>query len=43
MIVANDHGMGGTMQATAPVLDCIKVKTSADLTWNPIVSNEKGQ
>lgn len=43
MIVANDHGMGGTMQATAPVIDCIKVTTSADLTWNPIVDNEKGQ
>lgn len=42
-ITANNHGMGGTMSGTAPVIDCIKVTTSANLTWNPMTSNEFGQ
>lgn len=40
---ANTNGMGGTMAATAPVIDCIKVQTSAELNWDPITSNEFGQ
>lgn len=39
----NNHGMGGTMAATAPVIDCIKIVTDAVLTWNPITENEFGQ
>lgn len=42
-ITANTNGMGGTMAATAPVIDCIKVQTSAELSWDPITSNEFGQ
>ena len=42
-ISSNDHGMGGTMSATAPVIDCIKIDTKAELSWDPITSNEFGQ
>lgn len=42
-ITENTNGMGGTMAATAPVIDCIKVTTSAELTWSPIIDNEFGQ
>lgn len=42
-LTANNNGMGGTMSATAPVIDCIKIRTSANLDWNPITSNEFGQ
>lgn len=31
LITNNDIGMGGTMYATAPMVDCIKIKTSAVL------------
>ena len=40
---ANSHGMGGTMAGTAPVIDCIKITTSAELSWDPITGNEFGQ
>lgn len=43
LITANNHGMGGTMAGTAPVVDCIKITTSANLSWDPIVDNEIGQ
>ena len=43
LTTANDHGMGGTMAGTAPVVDCIKITTSANLSWDPITSNEVGQ
>ena len=43
LTTANDHGMGGTMAGTAPVVDCIKITTSANLSWNPITGNELGQ
>ena len=39
----NEHGMGGTMAATAPVIDCIKIEAAAELSWNPITENEFGQ
>lgn len=42
-VTANMNGMGGTMAATAPVIDCIKVTTSAELSWNPVLTNEVGQ
>ena len=42
-ISSNMDGMGGTMAATAPVIDCIKVDTSAELDWDPITENEFGQ
>lgn len=42
-ITTNMNGMGGTMAATAPVIDCIKVITSAELSWNPLTDNEFGQ
>lgn len=41
-ISSNTNGMGGTMAATAPVIDCIKIDTYAELDWNPITSNEFG-
>lgn len=40
---ANTNGMGGTMSATAPVIDCIKVTTSANLEWTALLDNEFGQ
>ena len=43
MMTANSHGMGGTMAGTAPVIDCIKITTSANLSWNPVTGNEFGQ
>ena len=39
-LTANSHGMGGTMAATAPVIDCIKITTSANLDWTPLLENE---
>ena len=42
-LTANDHGMGGTMAATAPVIDCIKLEAAAELSWEPITGNEFGQ
>ena len=42
-LTANDHGMGGTMAATAPVIDCIKIEAAAELSWEPNTDNEFGQ
>lgn len=42
-ITMNTNGMGGTMAATAPVIDCIKITTSAELSWDPLIDNEFGQ
>jgi len=42
-ITTNMNGMGGTMAGTAPVIDCIKVITSAELSWDPQTDNEFGQ
>ena len=39
----NEHGMGGTMAATAPVIDCIKIEAAAELSWTPNLENEFGQ
>ncbi len=35
LICNNDQSMGGTTLGTAPVVDCIKITTSAKLTWEP--------
>ena len=35
----NQNSMGGTMDATAPLFDCIKIDTIAMLTWNPLLDN----
>lgn len=42
-ITDNDNPMGGTMAATAPVVDCIKIKSSSELSWDPNTGNEFGQ
>ncbi|HCB66493.1 MAG: hypothetical protein A2009_02030 [Tenericutes bacterium GWD2_38_27] len=39
LITDNALLMGGTMGATAPMVDCIKINTYAILTWNPILDN----
>lgn len=36
---SNDNAMGGTMSATAPLVDCIKIYTTATLTWTPNEDN----
>lgn len=35
----NDEPMGGTMSATAPLVDCMKIYTTAVLTWSPNQDN----
>lgn len=39
LITDNELLMGGTMQATAPMVDCIKLETYAILTWEPKLDN----
>lgn len=39
LVTANSDVMMGTMAATAPVVDCLKITTSATLTWNPHLEN----
>ena len=41
LITANSEGMGGTMYATAPMVDCVKLTDfkDANLTYNPILDN----
>lgn len=36
---SNSTPMTGTMYATAPLLDCFKITTSAKLSWDPCMSN----
>ena len=43
LTTANMNGMGGTMAASAPIVDCIKITTSAELSWEPVTGNEFGQ
>jgi uncharacterized repeat protein (TIGR02543 family) len=38
LITDNEIGMGGTMAATAPMVDCIKIDTYAVLTWTRFVN-----
>lgn len=35
----NLNSMGGTMDATAPLIDCIKLDTIANLSWDPLLEN----
>lgn len=37
--IINDKHMGGTMEACAPVVDCIYIETEANLTWEPVYDN----
>src|SRR5690606_28957956 len=39
LLTNNQVSMGGTMDATAPLIDCIKLDTTAYLTWNPVLEN----
>lgn len=36
---SNSTPMVGTMYATAPLVDCFKITTTAELTWNPCMNN----
>ena len=35
----SEHMSGATMEATAPMVDCMMLYTSAELTWEPVESN----
>lgn len=39
MVVDNDKSLGGTTLATAPLVDCLKITTTATLKWTPLTSN----
>ena len=39
LITDNELVMGGTMGATAPMVDCIKLTTYAVLSWDPVLDN----
>lgn len=39
LITNNSTAIGGTMTASAPLVDCVKIATSANLTWMPKTSN----
>lgn len=35
LVTDNTHDYGGSMHAAAPMVDCIKIYTDAELTWTP--------
>ena len=39
LTTTNSNPMMGTMYATAPLVDCFKITTSAKLTWDPCMTN----
>lgn len=39
LVTNNETSLGGTTKATAPVVDNIKITTTAKLTWEPLTSN----
>ena len=39
LVTDNSDSLGGTTKATAPIVDNIKITTSAKLTWTPLESN----
>lgn len=39
LVTNNNTAIGGTMKASAPLVDCVKIATSATLTWTPLTSN----
>lgn len=43
LITDNSDPMQGTMYATAPMVDCIKIETDAILSWEPLTSNTAGK
>jgi uncharacterized repeat protein (TIGR02543 family) len=43
LITNNSDSMGGTMNATAPMVDCLKIQTKAVLTWTPDTANIVGR
>lgn len=43
LVTSNSETLGGTLNATAPIVDCIKITTDAVLTWSPKLSNVVGK
>ncbi|MDY0138506.1 MAG: hypothetical protein RBR50_02290 [Candidatus Izemoplasmatales bacterium] len=39
LVTTNSQAMGGTMYSTAPMIDCLKITTVAELTWNAYTDN----
>lgn len=39
LITNNTTSIGGTMKASAPLVDCVKIATSAALSWEPKTGN----
>ena len=39
LVTNNDKSLGGTTLATAPLVDALKIKTSANLSWEPNTDN----
>lgn len=39
LVCNNSNSLGGTTLGTAPLVDCIKITTTAELTWQPDMSN----
>ncbi len=39
LITSNDVPLGGTANATAPMVDCLQIKTKANLSWTPRTDN----
>lgn len=39
LVTNNNKSLGGTTEATAPIVDNIKITTSATLSWTPLLSN----
>ena len=39
LVTDNENSLGGTTKATAPIVDNIKITTSAKLSWTPLESN----
>ena len=42
IVVTNENSLGGTTQAQSPDLDCVKIKSAANLTWEPHEENVAG-
>ncbi len=43
LITNNGNYHGGTMGADAPIVDCVYLSSSSDLSWSPITSNVDGK
>lgn len=39
LTTTNNVAMAGTMSATAPMVDCLKIQTQANLSWTPLTDN----